>query len=1066
MALMTLAFSLALTAQTDTDGKKITLHVKGISVEALFKEINRQTGQNFIYNVKDILPLKAVDVDATDEPVASVLEKALSPQGVSFKFTEGSVIVKKAAIYPVSGRVTDMQTGEPLLGTSVFDRNTGIGVTTDLSGNYHINVAEGSVLVFSYLGYVSVERKITGSRTGLDIALVPTENVLTEVVATGIYTRPKESFTGSSQTYTVKELKTIGNQNVLQSLKTLDPAFAIVENNQYGSDPNRLPDVNVRGKTSVIGLQQEYDTDPNQPLFILDGFESTLAVISELNMDRVESITVLKDAAATAIYGSKAANGVIVVETKAPEAGRLRVSYSGNASVSFADLTDYNLMNAAEKLEFERLVGNYDLIEYNEHLAEIRRGVDTYWLSEPLRTALSHRHNLYVEGGDDKMRYGAGLSYGLTEGVMKGSDKDAVNGNVRLIYRNKRFLFQNYLTVDYSTADREKVAFSQFSRAIPYYRKMDENGDVQPILFNYNGYTTVYNPLYDMGLNSFSTTNGFGFNNNFETEWRATDDFRIRGRFSVALSTSRNKTFQSPYATMFYTTVETERGSYSETYSGNSRYEGDAGLTYGKLFREKHRVNAVTGMRIQRTYSNPTGYTVYGFIDDNYTSPTFSNGFVQGSKPRYSSSDVRSASYYLNSGYAFDNRYLVDFNYRYDGASVFGASRQWTTTWAVGLGWNLHNESFLRYQTAVSLLKLRASVGNPGNQNFDAYISMNIYGYTTTYPNLFGRTALITSWGNPDLKWQKTLDKNIGADIELFDRRIRLSLDYFVKDTDPLLVYVSAPASTGSTIAPMNIGRQVTEGLTGTLNVAILKQENMAWNVSLNARHFASEYRNIGNLLDEYNQAGLGVNLQRFYDGGSPDDLWAVRSAGIDPATGQELFISKDGEYTFTHSYADEVKVGNSMPDIEGVIGTSFYWRGVTASVNMRYRLGGQLFQSTLYEKVENISGGRLAYNQDKRALYDRWKEPGDKAKFKGISVTQTTPISSRFVADENTLAGESVSLGYEAQSPRWLQNMGAQAFTLRGYMNDIFRLSTVKEERGLDYPFARSVSFSLGLRF
>ena len=182
---------------------------------------------------------------------------------------------------------------------------------------------------------------------------------LEDVVVTGIFTRKKESFTGSASTYTAAELKTMGSQNILQSLKTLDPAFAILEDNQFGSDPNRLPNMEIRGKSSVLGLRDELDADPNQPLFILDGFESSLAVINDLDINRIESITILKDAASTAIYGSKAANGVVVVETVKPKSGELQVSYNGNLNLSMPDLSSYNLMNAREKLEFERLAGGY-----------------------------------------------------------------------------------------------------------------------------------------------------------------------------------------------------------------------------------------------------------------------------------------------------------------------------------------------------------------------------------------------------------------------------------------------------------------------------------------------------------------------------------------------------------------------------------------------------------------------------------------------------------------------------------------------------------------------------------
>ena len=488
-------------------------------------------------------------------------------------------------------------------------------------------------------------------------------------------------------------------------------------------------------------------------------------------------------------------------------------------------------------------------------------------------------------------------------------------------------------------------------------------------------------------------------------------------------------------------------------------------MTYAKLFNEVHMVNAVGGIRLASSKSQSSGYETIGFIDDRYSNPSFSSGYPTGSKPSYFTSEKRSASYYLNAGYAYDDRYLLDVNLRSDGSSVFGLSQQFTTTWAIGLAWNMHKEDFFQNQNWLNLLKLRFSIGNPGNQNFDAYISMNVYKYATSYPNPFGVSAIVSTWGNDNLDWQKTIDQNYGIDLAFLNNRLKVTVDYFYKNTDPLLVYVQTPTSTGTSTVPMNLGKQVSQGLTSTLNYMILQRENMSWNFNFNARHITYEYRNIGNALDKFNQENRSSNLVRYYDGGSPSDLWAVRSAGIDPASGREIFIKKDGTQTFEHDYADEVVVGNSDPKVEGVIGTSFYYKGFSASINLRYRLGGQIFLSTLYDKVENISKNALQYNQDKRALYDRWQKPGDVSKYKAISLTDVTPMSSRFIADEKTLSGESISFGYETQA-KWLHRIGASSMTIRGYMNDIFRVSTVKNERGLDYPFARAVAFSLGLTF
>ena len=1080
-------------------GQRTTIKLDNVDLQVAFNEIKQKMGYTFVYNDQVVKNVGKVSVNVTSSDIKYILAKCLEGTSLDFYIEDNIVVIKSKAEQAreterkpvtVKGKVVD-EKKQPLPGVTVLLKGTTLGVTTGGEGDFSIVITDTTKaeLVFSFIGMVSQTIPYKSIPKGeWTIVLKDDVQEMDEVVVTGIYSRKKESFTGSSTTYTAKELKTIGNQNVLQSLKTMDPSFAIVENNQFGSDPNRLPDINVRGKTSVIGLTQEYEVDPNQPLFILDGFETTLKTISDLSMDRVQSITVLKDAAATAIYGSKAANGVVVVETKAPAPGTLRLTYNGNLNLSFADLSDYNLMNSKEKLEFERLAGYYGDLDangeieseyyqrlYYQRLAEVKRGVDTYWMSEPLRFATSHSHNLFAEGGDDRMRYGLGFSYNKTQGVMKGSDRDVINGNVQLLYRYKSLSFKNYLNLDYSMSSREKVAFSKFSQANPYHRKKNEDGVVEQVLEIYtdsdaNSPTYLqelknYNPLYDMTLGSSDETSSFGFTNNFEIDWQVFDGLRAKGRFSISKSTDRGEVFKSPNASDYAETASTERGSYQETRDENLSYDGDLNVTYAKLFNEVHMVNAVGGIRLASSKSQSSGYESIGFIDDRYSNPSFSSGYPTGGKPSYFTSEKRSASYYLNAGYAYDDRYLLDVNLRSDGSSVFGLSQQFTTTWAIGLAWNVHKEDFFQNQNWLNFLKLRFSIGNPGNQNFDAYISMNVYKYATGYPNPFGVSAIVSTWGNNDLDWQKTIDQNYGIDLAFLNNRLKVTVDYFYKNTDPLLVYVQTPTSTGTSTVPMNLGKQVSQGLTATLNYMILQRENMSWNFNFNARHITYEYRNIGTALDKFNQENRSSNLVRYYDGGSPSDLWAVRSAGIDPASGREIFIKKDGTQIFEHDYADEVVVGNSDPKVEGVIGTSFYYKGFSASVNLRYRLGGQIFMSTLYDKVENISENALQYNQDKRALYDRWQKPGDVSKYKSISLTDATPMSSRFIADENTLSGESISFGYETQA-KWLHRIGASSMTIRGYMNDIFRISTVKNERGLDYPFARTVAFSLGLTF
>lgn len=1089
------------TVSASSYSQQITFKGKDTPFSIVIDAIRKQSGYTVFGTKKVIESTRPVTIDARNMPLAQFIEKITEGQPITW-LIEDKTISLSASQQPeqvkpasnqlqqtLSGVVHHIETKAPLESVTIKLKGSSLTSSTNVKGQYRIVIPvsnQKQTLIFSYVGMKTQEIAYQKQEI-LNVELEPDDESMNEVVVTGIFQRERNAFTGSSARFTAKELQIVGNQNILQSLKTLDPSFAVIDNNLFGSDPNRLPDIEIRGKSSVIGLTEEFSSNPNQPLFILDGFESTLAIISDLSMDRVESITLLKDASATAIYGSKAANGVVVVETKRPTAGKLRVNYNFNSTLSFADLSDYNLMNAGEKLQFELLSGFYGLLNtdgniivgpnpvneatYFNRLKEVRQGVDTYWANEPLRTAFTQRHTLFAEGGDANLRYSVSLNYGLTPGVMKGSDRTATNGNVRLLYRKGNLSVNNTLSIDNVIAKRETQPFSAFSRANPYYRKYDDLGNLRMILEDFRAYGNpsllpVYSPLYDQNNLNINSSESQGFTNNFETEWRILEPLRARARFGIRSFRTQDEIFRSPFNTEFLQTELLQRGRYDETNGKNINYDGDLSLTFGKLFADRHMVNAVAGMRMEQNTRNQSTFGVTGFIDDEFSNPNFALGYKEGQRAGYLESKRRGASFFMNWGYAYDQRYLLDATLRSDGSSIYGSSKQFSTIWSVGLAWNIHKESFLGKARWINQLRLRGSIGNPGNQNFDDYISMRIYRYNNENRNPFGASTIISNMGNSNLRWQTTLDRNIGLDLTTLDNRFRFTLDYFVKNTDPLLVLLTLPSSTGVARVAQNIGEQQTNGLTLITDYTILRRNELNWRVNLNLRRIKSEYQKMGNQLDNFNLANRSRNMVRYYDGGSPSDLWSVRSLGIDPATGREIFLNRNNEQTFVYNYQDEVVVGNSEPDLEGVIGTSFMYKGFLASVNLRYRIGGQAFMKTLYDKVENISIQNVALNQDKRALYDRWQKPGDNAFFKAISTTEYTPMSSRFVANNNMLVGESFSLGYETSKASWLKSIRASSITFRAYMNDIFYISTIKNERGLDYPFARSVSFSAAVRF
>lgn len=1064
--------------------EKLALSSTQLTVREIFDAISSQLRYDVFYNGEQLDLNRKVKFAQQVLNLEQVLDAVANNR---FKYTlEDRTIILTPLTTPqtvnsvtLTGQVTD-QSNTPLPGVTVLVKGTKLGTSTDPEGNFKLSLPqqENTILIFSFIGMESQEVPVGDPKKPIKVILKETAENLKEVVVTGIFTRKKESFTGSASTYTASELKTAGTQNILQSLKTLDPSFAILDNTLYGSDPNRLPNMEIRGKSSMLGMRDELEADPNQPLFILDGFESSLSVINDMDINRIASITILKDAASTAIYGSKAANGVVVVETVKPQAGKLMISYNGNANISMPDLSSYNLMNAKEKLAFEKLAGKYTPASwsatsefelqklYNQKLAEIESGIDTYWLTEPLRVGVNQKHSLYIEGGEGSFLFGIGAGYNGISGVMEKSNREVISGNIDLIYRIKKFQFSNKFSMTNTKIKNPIVDFSEYAAANPYYKKRDEEGNIGKWLEN-NDYTKAANPLWNASQNSRDEGKQLALSNYFVAEYTPLEALKVRARFGISYGNDDTEKFISRNDTRFDTYEILKKGTFNTTNTRSNQYEGELSVTFAKLIG-RHRLNAVLGGNLNSNKTLTQGYSAQGFPEGDFVYPSFSNGYPEGGSPTYYENTSRSMNGYFNLGYSFDDRYLMDFSLRENGSSVFGASKRYIGTWSVGLGWNLHKERFIAdHLTWIDFLKLRASIGNPGNQNFSSSKTLTTFNFQLASMNYFGMGAVLNQLGNPDLDWQITLDKNIGIDMTLIDKRLNITADYYHKVTDPLLINISMPLSSGTSSYLTNMGKQISQGLTLSASYYIIQKldQRFSWLVRGNLRTQKTKLDKIGNKLDELNKSGQGHNTVRYYNGADPDDIWAVKSAGIDPSTGRELFYDKEGNYTYDFSYDNEVICGNTRPKIEGVIGTSLNYKGFSVSMNFRYQTGASVFNEALFNKVENISVSGLNKNQDKRALYERWQNPGDKVRFKDIANAASTPMSSRFIQKENVLSMESVYVGYEFYEG-WIKKIGLSNLKIQASMRDVFRASTIKSERGTLYPFARSLELGLSFNF
>lgn len=1019
-------------------------------------------------------------VNDDDNKPSSVPMKPVTPQR-----PQGTLPVNEVLL---QGTIKDAS-GETLPGASVRVRETKAGTVADADGNFVISLPKGQTVNvdFSYVGMKPVTKRYDGSKNFTKQIIVLQESgQMEEVVVTGLFDYKSSTFTGSAVSYTQEDLKLVGNSNVLKIIQSIDPSFVVDMNSINGSNPNYMADITIRGKASFSGLQGEYSGNPNAPLFILDGFEATQQQIFDLDMNRIKSVTILKDGAAKAIYGSKASNGVIVVETILPEAGRLRITYTGDLNVELPDLTSYDLCNAQEKLMVEKNAGRYSSTspyyqalldeQYNTIAANIARGVDTYWLSQPLRAGVGHKHTAYVEGGTDEMRYSANLMYNNVAGVMKESGRTNLSGNINLSYRYKQWMFRNSLSVNSNHADDSPYgSFSDYVSVNPYFTSEDAYGNVQKVLGTYtspsaNGSTTTYyNPLYNATIGTKNFSKYTEIVENFYLEYRPIDDLRFTARLGYTHQNNKREDFYPGDHTRFNDWTGDryfQRGSYyinnGETNSLSVDITGNFSHTWNK-----HLLLANAAYSLQSATGTTEGMTAWGFLNNHVDYITFAKQYAEGGKPSGSESNTRSLGITGAANYSYDERYLFDASLRFNGSSVFGSDNRWGTFWSAGVGWNLHKEHFMRSAKWLNLCKFRITYGLTGNQNFSPYQAKATYKFydNIIYDNISG--AYLMGMPNPNLKWQQTGDFTIGLDLGLW-KRLNLRFDYYDSRTRDALIAMSIPTSTGFTSYMENLGNVENRGIEATANWRFFQKGQSYMSLTGSIAHNVNKVTKISDALSTYNREQDANNttspIIRYEEGQSMTAIWAVRSMGIDPATGREMFIKKDGTTTYDYTTDDYIIAGDSNPKVHGTLGLNGEVKGIGLSLLFSYQMGGDYYNQTLVDRVENVN---IANNVDRRVFSDTWNQPGDIALYKHISSTPTTTYAStRFVQRNNMLDLTTLSAYYDFKYCSWLQRIKLERLRVTAYMNDVFHLSTIKAERGLNYPYARTFSFSLTATF
>ena len=1000
----------------------------------------------------------------------------------------------------VYGRVIEKLSKEPMVGVTIRLDGHSTGVITDINGCYVLTLPEkGGLVIYSYIGFETRKIKVT-SRQKVNVQMVEATESIQEVIVTGYNSIQKESFTGNTTKIEKEDLLKVNPNNLISAIQTFDPSFRIQENLAAGSDPNSLPQFVLRGQTgigettlgqtSTSSISREVlSGNSNLPIFILDGFEVDVEKIYDLDMNSIHSINILKDAAATAMYGSRAANGVIVIERRAPEAGKFRVQYSGVLSAELPDLSSYNLMNAREKLETERLAGLYDSNTpeidpytngYYQRLNNVLTGVDTYWLSQGLRTALNHKHSVFIDGGENDVRWGVELGFRGTEGVMKHSSRKNANAAFYVDYRIGGLQIKNKVTYTYNkSTDVPFNSFSDYSHLLPYMRLYDENGDYVRRLEKFDGASgTQVNPLYEINFyNSFDHSGYDEVTDDLSLNWRITDGLRLRGQFSVLMRNSTGDLYKDPASASYSASTGNINGEKTESTQKRTVIDGSLSLMYNNTFKG-HNLNICLSSNMRQTQSTASETRYRGFPGGDLVSSNYA-AEVYG-KPSSSDNTTRLVGALLTSNYTYNNIYLADLTGRIDGSSEFGSDKRWSMFWSTGAGINIHNYDFMKSNELFSMLKFRASYGLTGKTNFSLYSAKDMYQLQTDswYPTGYG--VFLYQMGNPNLKWERKYTLDYGVEIGLWHDKIYLKASAYDERTIDLITDYTIPSSTGFTSYKENMGKLKNAGVELELRARLYSDRNWLFQLYGSFARNKNTIIEISQAMRDYNkrveELFSGYNPEsssdskyaktylKYYEGASLTSIYGMKSLGISPTNGKEIYLRRNGDVTDVWSADEWTIIGDTAPKGQGSFGYTLSYKQLSMFASFLYTFGGDAYNNTLVSYVENADIKND--NVDKRVLLDRWQKPGDITTMKDIRDRNvTTGASSRFVQKNNTLQWSSLTMSYNFR-PEQLKKLHLSGLRFSFTMNDLFYWSTIRQERGLDYPYSRSFNLTTNIIF
>jgi len=926
----------------------------------------------------------------------------------------------------VRGVVISADDNEPIIGASVLVKGTTVGTVTDIDGAFSLSVpSSATTLVVSYIGMTTQEVAVAAN---IRVVLESDTQTLDEVVVTGYGNFKKSSFTGAASNVSTEKLQDIPAVSVQSRLAG---AVSGVQITSTSGQPGAVESVRIRGLGSMNAS--------NEPLYVIDGVpvmsgnsnlfsydDAGNSMLSTLNSNDIESMTVIKDAAAASLYGSRAANGVIIITTKKGKSGKTK--FTAKADWGFSDMAiDYRpILNGKERRELLHLgLKNYKVNDGESEqnaLAYADQEIDKYaaepwsgytdWKDILFRNGHHQSYEVNALGGNDKTTFYTSLSYVDQQGLSLQSAYERYTGRLNMTHKADRVTLDANMTLTNQSQDVSNEATSFASpimvigmTASPSTMPYNEDGSFSTNFPALNGANPLATATYNYNKNAINRIQG-----SIAATWNVWENLNLMERVSYDFNQSNNRVWWDPRSN----DGRTARGVYQRYMTNRSQLNTQTQATYNKTIAEKHTIDALLGFETESykrdyTYANGNGYPYY--------QEEITNAGTSRASSYYS--EYRMVSYLGRVNYDYASKYYASLSLRRDGSSRLSRDTRWGDFWSVSGSWRLSQESFMeQFADIITDAKIRASYGVNGTQPTDYYGYMGLFGYGENYNGLGGSSE--SDLANNDLKWEKNYSTNIGLDLTLFNR-FSLSVDYYNRDTKDLLMDQPISGTIGiidaSGIASrlVNIGAMNNKGVEFEFKSTNIQTKDLLWTTSLSIGHNKNTLKKLVGDQKEFLDADYAQLMHRI---GEPyNSFYAYEYAGVDPETGKESFYynteDKGREITTDYTKANKVIIGNADPTVQGGLVNFVNWKFIDFNLTLTYSLGGNAYDRATWVQSNggtyHYNGNIPAYNKPE----DMWQKPGDNAKLPQFAYLNTNVQSSRWMSSTDHLRVKNMTIGF-----------------------------------------------------